>query len=432
MGVWLLFELVGLLELGQCAIVPHATTRSMGALEVRVRIDRGSQVSRLSIEGLGLASEDVPFVLTDHAGRARRELPTGRYRVRITHGPLYAIEEREIRIEADQTARLDVALRREVDAEGFVACDLHVHTTTSSDSEVTYADRVRSLLAEGVSFVVPTDHNHITDLGPAARHTGLSTVPGVEVTTWGPQLGHFNAFPLEPDPNEPRGGAPSYQGWTPHRLFDALHERGALVQVNHPRLEGGIGYFDHAEPDPNDLGFDLLEVWNGFQMADPDALDAGFEEWLRLIEGGARVVAVGNSDSHDMDRQWAGYPRTWVRASSEPDAILKELRGGRAVVSTGPLLEVSVSGRGPGEWIPRGRHQVRVTLGAPRWMELDRVEVWVGTRRVATADAQRTVRVSVDVDAPLVVAVRGAEPMRALIDGRSVEPRAFSNPVWVR
>ena len=176
---------------------------------------------------------------------------------------LYSIVERQIQIEPGETFQLDARLRREVD-DRAIACDLHVHTTTSSDSEVTYADRVRSLLAEGVSFVVPTDHNHITDLGPAAQDTGLTTVPGVEVTTWGPQFGHFNAFPMVQEPNEPRGGAPSYQGWTPQRLFASLHDRGAMVQVNHPRLEGGIGYFDHDEPDPESVNFDLLEVWKRF------------------------------------------------------------------------------------------------------------------------------------------------------------------------
>ena len=137
-----------------------------------------------------------------------------------------------------------------------IACELHVHSAPSPDSQVALEDRVASLTAEGIAFAIPTDHNHVTDMSEAVRAQplwGLGTVPGVEVTTADPSYGHFNAFPFPADPDKPGRGAPEYQGISPAQLFASLHaiDPSLIVQVNHPRLEDGIGYFDVTNYDPS-------------------------------------------------------------------------------------------------------------------------------------------------------------------------------------
>ncbi|MCZ7677867.1 MAG: hypothetical protein M5U28_03430 [Sandaracinaceae bacterium] len=181
-------------------------------------------------------------------------LPLGEYRVIVTRGPEWSLEERPVVVTGARTAELAVALRRVVDPGAWIACDFHLHAAPSPDSHVTLEDRVTALVAEGVRYAVPTDHNHVTDYAPSVEALGveLGTIPGVEVTTWEPAFGHFNAFPFPLDPALPANGAPAFLGLTPAGLFAALRERspGAIVQVNHPRLEPDIGYFDRTGLDP--------------------------------------------------------------------------------------------------------------------------------------------------------------------------------------
>lgn len=364
-------------------------------------------------------------------------LPLGEYRVVVTRGPEWSIEERAVVVTGARVAELEVPLTRAVDPGDWIACDFHLHASPSPDSHVTLEDRVIALVAEGVRYAVPTDHNHVTDYAPAVLSLGaeLGTIPGVEITTWEPAFGHFNAFPFPLDPALPANGAPSFLGLTPSGLFAALRERapGAIVQVNHPRLEPGIGYFDQVGFDPitgeasgpYSGEFDTLEVWNGFDLARPANTERNLAEWIAMLARGQRVVATGNSDSHTVRTEWAGYPRTYVYveggvenplepivASADatatdagaasldagapldaavdagraldaaidggPDAgredtqparvresdwrLVSALREGRAFVTNGPFVRIEVEGRGPGETVSVPHGRARVTI----------------------------------------------------------------------
>jgi hypothetical protein len=98
-----------------------------------------------------------------------------------------------------------------------------------------------------------------------------------------------------------------------------------------------------------------VEVWNG-----PWAVNAlAVEFWESRLRAGARLTAVGGSDTHllrarDPDArhsQRLGMPTTWVDAGArlDPDTILDALRGGRTFVSAspaGPQLYLEPGGDG--------------------------------------------------------------------------------------
>ena len=149
------------------------------------------------------------------------------------------------------------------DVPGYVALkgDFHLHSINSPDSDLALPDRVASLAAEGLEFVAATDHNFITDYGPAIARLGverfISAAPGLEMTTF--EMGHFNGYPLHFDPGRTRGGVFDWTGRTPQELFDQLRvtlaPRGEgaekpIVQVNHPR-DGFLGYFNSFSVDPD-------------------------------------------------------------------------------------------------------------------------------------------------------------------------------------
>jgi hypothetical protein len=325
---------------------------------------------------------------------------------------------------------------------------------------------VASLVAEGIAVAVATDHNHVTDYGPAVQAQplqGLVSLTGVEVTTGMPAIGHFNAYPYPLDPDLPGNGAPDFVGQRPATLFRALHAVSPeiVVQVNHPRWAGGIGYFELTHYDPatgtGDADFsdefDALEVWNGFDLARREAVDGVFHEWLAMLGRGRHVVATGSSDSHTIRSQNAGYPRTYVRASpafaQSARAIVRSLKQGRAFVTNGPFVDVQVDGHGPGEVVAVRGSEVIVTVSAQTapWMRLSSLRAYFGNDLVYKSPLEpqpaggeraphanryeHTLRLPFGRDAPLVVAVDGDQPYDGVVAKAGVRPFAFTNPIWL-
>src|SRR5258706_10849765 len=145
----------------------------------------------------------------------------------------------------------------------WTECDLHVHAAPSYDSHVSINDRVASLVAEGIEFATPTEHNVVGNYSEgvsalpaaAARQNGgpgLAWVPAVEVTTdsAAEPSGHFNVYPYHPAP-EASDGAPPPFTVAPREIFRAARANNpnAVIQVNHPRMQPDIGYFDRVQLD---------------------------------------------------------------------------------------------------------------------------------------------------------------------------------------
>jgi hypothetical protein len=385
------------------------------------------------------------------------ELPPGTYRVTVIHGTEYSIAEETVRVSAAEGSAIRAVLERVVDTAGWIAADLHVHQAPSPDSTVTLDDRIRSLIAEGIEFAVPTDHNHVTDLAPSVRALGvksvISTTAGVEVTT--SNWGHFNAFPYPQ--NRP---TPPYLDVDPGEIFSAVRSNapGALIQVNHPRMKG-IGYFNRMELDPQtgqagsegfSWDFDTLEVFNGFELQDPNGVQRNLHEWFELLNLGRTYTAVGNSDSHRLVSQWAGYPRTYVRLDDahpgeiDPTAVARSLLGGHAIVSHGPFVVALVNGAaGPGDRISAEGHRISVEISvrAPSWVDAERVAIYSNGVRVAERARAGPPRsgvqiswqadVELDQDAWVVVVVTGKETMERVLPRTQTWPLAFTNPVFV-
>jgi hypothetical protein len=330
-------------------------------------------------------------------------LPPGRYRVLVSHGPEWSVGEYVIEVTETYRPHVKAQLEHVVDAGPWVSGDFHLHAAPSKDSEVSLEDRIATLAAEGVDFAVPTDHNHVTDYRPVLEQMGLqssiSSVPGVEITTWDPQFGHFNAYPYPIDEDDKGNGAPEYQRTSPKELFARLRriDPKMIIQVSHPRLEPKIGYFDlmgldaktGAASDRYSTNYDVLEVFNGFDIARPEHVDRVFQDWLHILARGRRVIANGSSDSHLVRYQWAGYPRTYIRApTGGASEVIEGLRAGHAFVTSGPFLELNVEGQGPGEQVEAtdGAIEARVRVRAPAWMDVQKVELFVGAEKVRTLE----------------------------------------------
>ena len=389
-----------------------------------------------------------------HRG-AKLQLAPGRYRVQASRGPEYDLWRGEVEVSAEKGAMVKPVLRRVVDTQGWLAVDLHLHADPSGDSDVSLKDRVLSLMGEGVELAVATDHDHVTDYGPSIRELKarrfLRAAPGVEVTTrsWG----HFNVFPLAPGAKPIR-----HDGLSASELFELVrneHPR-AVIQVNHPFLGESYGYFTQGnlvlESGEAAAGFsydfDCIEVLNGLELNDPTAFERNLEAYFALLEQGRAYTAVGNSDSHRLAPQWVGFPRTYVQVPHDSPSrvsmaqVAEALRAGRTQVSTGPFLNLSVEGQGPGALVRSRGGKVRLRLrvqGAP-WVDVRRVQIIVNgeTVRDFPLPAARKVErfnglfeIPIQQDGWIVVLARGRHELHPVVPGLMVPPVAFTSPVYV-
>jgi hypothetical protein len=346
----------------------------------------------LAATARGFAAGRSVYLLDGHG---EVSLPPGAYRVTASHGTAWTLHQSTVTLAPGAVAEARGALRPVLPPD-WIAADLHLHSTPSPDSRVTLAQRVASLACNGVDFAVATDHNRITDLGPAVRAAGLDaalvTAIGDEVTSAGaPLWGHFNAFPLAPvaEAVAPEDAVPPYYNVAPAALFAGMRAAGAsIIQVNHPRMPPSIGYFDLTGFDAatgraNEHfaeGFDAVEAFNGIWLEQPARVREGAIDLVGLARRGLRVTATGNSDSHRLVYEEAGYPRTWVHAAPGARATLgarvfAAIGRGETTVSSGPFvtLQTLTNGRD-------GVLIVRVTVTAPAWVPVERVELWQDDR----------------------------------------------------
>ncbi len=417
---------------------------SGGELDVKItNFDTGEPlVARLIVKGLE-GTLDPTFgpdyrasgagpLMDILEGEVTTPLPAGKYRVLATKGIEWSIDSKVIEVVSGHTKTLTLALRRVVPTPGMIGCDLHVHARPSFDTPVTAEDRVLSLVSAGVDFAVPTEHNMVGDYGPPLEALRLSKqlahVPGVEVTTYNPRYGHFGVFPYSPSAT-----VPPYKGTTVASVV-AASRRGdpnRFIQINHPRLLQNIGYFNILNFDPKSgrfppiPAFDAIEVYNGYELSRRELTERVMNDWFALLNAGRRIAATGSSDSHRIQYQWAGYPRTYAlldpRAAGDTGLtidtkeVVAALKRGRSFVTSGPVVEFELSQGGravhAGEGIAEGG-SVSGTLRvrAAPWLDVSSVELLAGV----PSSSESSTTSSSGAPGTVVSVYKASVPSRAL------------------
>lgn len=404
-------------------------------------------------------------------------VPVGEYTAYATRGIEYSQAMQVVRIEAGQELEWHPVLKHDVSTGGWISGDFHLHTLThSGHGDSNMKERVISLIGEGVEFAVATDHNHNTDYEPTMKELGaedeMKAVVGNEVST---PIGHINAFPLDATSEVIDAGLTDAA-----KLFKLIREQTnphgvkPVIQLNHPRWSG-IDYFTIMGLDPItglsdhpnwSANFDTIELLNenegwGYHDADTagelyvgSGMHSVLQDWYNLLNLGQRYFAVGNSDSHTVHHAFAGYPRNFVRSSTDnpsridPAEIARALKAGRSFTSLGPFMDFRVNGQESGEIVRVTEHNIAVTvkLQAPSWIFLDRVKVILNGDLYKTIDVEPfvledgsirwpTARAVVQVhrDSWVHVIVEGDHSLDPIVAGkRPVLPLAISNPIWIQ
>jgi hypothetical protein len=321
-------------------------------------------------------------VLYVSVGQTRIELPRGTYVSHATRGVEWSASRLELEVRPDTENVLVHRLRRELDTRGFVAADTHIHTLQfSGHGDASAMERQVTLAGEGVEFAVATDHNHQTDYGPFQRELGLSAyftaVTGNEVTT---DVGHFNAFPLDP-----AGKLPDHRLKDFPQIVAGIRQHGAKVVIlNHPRWPSheDSPFANHRlHRDTGAFGTGLSLTMDATELVNSTTVEEDpvflFTDWFALLNRGVRIFAVGSSDSHTVGEP-VGGGRTWVSGADEDpsrldvDALCRAIREGHTSIGMGMFATVKVNGSAAmGETLAAplqgGPLRVELRLQAPSW-----------------------------------------------------------------
>src|ERR1700719_3888272 len=112
-------------------------------------------------------------------------------------------------------------------AGGLAAAEIHAHTL-ASDGMVSAEDLVRAAAAIGLNVLCITDHDTISELGPAidaGAALGVDVVSGEEVTASFPPGIHIVGLYLERQVR---------MHMSVEDTVDAIHDQGGLAIVAHP------------------------------------------------------------------------------------------------------------------------------------------------------------------------------------------------------
>jgi hypothetical protein len=334
---------------------------------------------------------------------------------------------------------------------GYLSVDLGQRTFLSAGCGVMPEDRVLSSRAEGLDALVLADDPLGTAVADASttRPTtgGLLVLRGASSSSarLGPHTRISSPAPRQ-RPTIPAG------------------DRSGIVEIESARQSDGLlerADFDHLKPDPSALpgGVSALRV---LDAQHPEHFNQLLDDWLALLRSGRRVTATGASASRSIHGNPPGYPRTYVAvppaaaAGQTAQQLLAALRAGRAVVSTGPFVELRVGDKGPGEIaaLPRERRRrrrrrprrvkVSVVVHASPTISVDTLALYVGgglhnePEKIAFGQVgepfTKTYTLEVTGDTFVVALVRGSEGLAPLVKGRAAEALpavALTNPVWI-
>lgn len=345
-------------------------------------------------------------VVYDIDGSGAITIPPGQWLVIASRGMEYDIATTRIGPSEDSHVKWTTTLPRAIDTTGWAAGDFHLHTLTySGHGDSNMPERMISIAGEGVEFAVATDHNHNTDYHPTMQEVGadphFTAVTGNEISA---TYGHFNAYPLDPDAK-----VIDWHAEAPALFADTRDESNAwnvtpVIQVNHPRW-GNIDYFGARGLDPFAASsehadwswdFDAVEILNenaGWGWYDAEVTDVPvrasrhsvMRDWINMVNAGHAVAPMGNSDSHAVEVNFAGIPRTYVRVDDtspnaiDPTQVAAAVRRGAVMATTGPFITLSANDGSIGDLITPRNGQVELTISvqAAPWISVDRIKVLV-------------------------------------------------------
>jgi hypothetical protein len=318
------------------------------------------------------------------AGRAELTLPAGRYTVEVSRGPAWRVDRREVEIAAGRVTPLRVTLRPldSLSSRGWHSADLHVHMNYGGAYRATPRTVLLQARAEDLDLVenlIVNKEGRMPDIGyPVGRDPGSTRTTVIvhdqefHTSVWG----HVGLLGLRDHVL-----LPGYSGYQGTAAASLVPTNAAVADL--ARAQGGIMGYVHpfdSDPDPADttrpltaefpvdLALGKVDYYEALGFVDDPMATA--HVWYRALNCGFRLPAGAGTDAMTNFaslRGPVGMNRVFVHTGPGLDQrrLLDSLRAGRSFATNGPLLALSVDGRGLGEELHLARPgevQARVRL----------------------------------------------------------------------
>ncbi len=369
-------------------------------------------------------------------GAFQAELPVGEVYVELFKGFEYRPLRQRLVIQPGQRS---LALRAERPLnwrrQGWITADTHVHFISPQTAWLQGQ-------AEGLNLInlLASQWGDLyTNVGDLSG--GLSGVSRDETLIWvGTEnrqhlLGHMSLLGVKGEPVFPMTTAGPDESYLGDPTWNTLAE-----WADEARRKDGVVVIPHF-PNP------YCEVAADIVLGKIDAVELNMSnwalqlhEWYRYLNCGYRVAAVGGTDKMGAYMP-VGAIRTYALLDDDRpftfEAWAAAVRAGRTFTTTGPLLDIRVEGRRPGDEIqlPEGGGTLHVEARAESVVPFHALEVVVNGQVVAQEQSDQgmytcTIRQPVRVRGSAWIAARAGSRMTRWI-GSPRLVAAHTSPVYV-
>lgn len=301
-------------------------------------------------------------------GRATLNVPAGPIHLLAVKGFEFFPESTsvDVRPGADRTVTLNLRRMVNLAAKGWHSGSTHVHMNYAGNLHNTLDNLLMMSAAEDQDVLLELvankdnrvlDHQYFLPGGrahPLSRQNLLLAV-GEEYRP--PFYGHVYFLGLRDHLISPF--TTGYEGTGIESLYPSNTD-----MMRKAKDQGAVTGYVHAyfgDADPMTIG---LGGGKGFMvdaaLGTTDALEwsysnrSSFFPWYAVLNNGIRIAATGGEDAISS-MHWSklvGSLRTYVHTGAKGltfPAILEGIRKGRSFVTSGPVIELTANGRGPGD-----------------------------------------------------------------------------------
>jgi hypothetical protein len=346
-------------------------------------------------DGFDRRERPIEYGYFHTGGQSELTLPAGRYTVEVSHGPAWRVERRTVDIAAGRINIVRVALRPldSLAARGWHSADLHVHMNYGGAYRATPRTLLFQAQTENVDLVenlIVNKEGRMPDIGYPVGRDPVSTPATVIVhdqefhtSVWG----HVGLLGLRSHVLLP--GYSGYQGTAAASLVPSNADVADLA-----RAQGGIMGYVHpfdSDPDPSDttrpltaefpvdLALGKISYYEALGFVDDPMATA--HVWYRALNCGFRLPAGAGTDAMTNFASLhgpVGMNRVYVHTGAGLDQrrLLDSLRAGRSFATNGPLLALTVEGRGLGDELRLERpREVRARIRLRSNVPIDHLEL---------------------------------------------------------
>ena len=339
-------------------------------------------------------------------GEFQLVLPPGQYEIKACRGlAQYEAKTRlELRADTQQEVRLELSSVSDIRKAGWFSGNTHTHyylqMEEDPDERLRVVPPAEDLDVSVISHLVRKNLLYPSNKFPVGRAAAFS------------QRGT-----LVDIGQETRNNCQQWEFGYGHVLFVNIPEliqpvsTGLLWYDNAPdfptlsllcrraKVRGGVTIWAHNGSGmecPVSVALGLVDAFNV-----NDGCDYDYSRYYLLLNCGFRIPLSGGTDWWEYD-----HNRVYVQLEGpfSYEKWLEGLKGGRTFVTNGPLLTLSVDGRGPGGTLrlqPGDKRVLHVRSSAISRVPFDRLELVVGGEVCAQACSPDRLRAELEAEIPV-------------------------------